>query len=82
MSTRGRPKNTEPSLRFAIVGRLHQEHDADIIAWLNAIPKGQRMNALKIALRNGGLELASSPENGDQDEVQGAANDILSNWEF
>ena len=47
MSRPGRPRNATPSVRFAIAGWLHPEYDADIIAWLNAIPKGERMNALK-----------------------------------
>jgi hypothetical protein len=82
MSQRGRPRNLQPSVRVAIIGRLHPEYDADIIAWLNAIPKGQRMNALKTALRSGGLGLEIVFESGEQHEVQTVADDILSHWEF
>jgi hypothetical protein len=53
MSRRGRPRNSQPSIHFAIAGWLHPEYDADIIAWLNAIPKGERMSALKAVLRSG-----------------------------
>ena len=82
MSQRGRPRQIQRSVRVTLSGWLHPEHDADILAWLNAIPKGQRMNALKTALRTGGLGLGSAAENGETDEVQAAAEDILSHWEF
>jgi hypothetical protein len=82
MSQRGRPRNPQPSVRVAIIGRLNPEYDADILAWLNAIPKGERMNAFKTVLRGGGLGLGLAIENGDQNEVQSAADDLLSNWEF
>ena len=82
MSQRGRPRNPTRSVHFAIAGWLHPEYDADIIAWLGAIPKGERMNALKRALRSGGLGQDASTENADQDAAQSAADDILSNWEF
>jgi len=82
MSQRGRPRNSQPSVRVTFSGWLHPEHDADIRAWLNAIPKGQRMNALKTALRNGGLGLGIAVENGKPDEAQAVADDILGHWEF
>ena len=82
MSQRGRPRQIQRSVRVTLSGWLHPEHDADILAWLNAIPKGQRMNALKTALRNGGLGPGSAADNGETDEVQAAADDILSHWEF
>jgi hypothetical protein len=81
MSQRGRPKNTQRSIHIAIAGWLHPEYDADILAWLNAIPKGERMNALKIALRSGGLEQENSPPDDQPDESQ-AADALLANWEF
>ena len=82
MAQRGRPKNTQPSVRIMFSGWLHPEHDADILTWSNAIPKGQRMNALKTALRNGGLGLGQSLVPGELDEVQSAADDLLANWEY
>ena len=84
MSQRGRPRNSQPSIRVAIAGRLHPEYDADILAWLDAIPKGQRMNALKIALRSGGMTLDQSyqSDKSDEDHAKHAADDILSHWEF
>jgi len=82
MSRRGRPRNAQPSVRITLSGWLHPEYDADILAWLNTIPKGQRMNALKTALRSGGLGQEKSIDSSQQDESQSAANDILSNWEF
>ena len=82
MSQRGRPRNSQPSIRVAIAGRLNPEYDADILAWINAIPKGQRMSALKTALRNGGLAMGLSYQSDKPDEVQTAADDILSHWEY
>ena len=81
MSRRGRPRNATPSIHFAIAGWLHPEYDADIIAWLNAIPKGERMNALKTALRSGGLHPAISSDNGEPEQAQLTAEEILGNWE-
>lgn len=81
MSARGRPRNPTRSVRVAIIGRLHPERDADILAWLDAIPKGQRMQAFKTALRTGGLGLGSTVQ-GAQDEAQATAQDILGHWEF
>ncbi len=80
MSQRGRPRKLQRSVRVTLSGWLHPEYDADILAWLNAIPKGQRMNALKTALRNGGL--LGSEADGELDEARAAAEGILSHWEF
>jgi hypothetical protein len=82
MSQRGRPKNTQRSVRITLSGWLHPEYDADIIAWLNAIPKGQRMNAFKTTLRNGGLGLEQNFVLDETDEAQLVAADLLANWEF
>ncbi len=82
MSRRGRPRNSQPSIHFAIAGWLHPEYDADIIAWLNAIPKGERMSALKAALRNGGLGPGTKSDNGELNHAHSAAEDILNHWEF
>lgn len=82
MSQRGRPRNAQPSIRVAIAGWLHPEYDADILAWLNAIPKGQRMNALKTVLRSGGLGQEQNTASTLPDESQNAANALLAHWEF
>lgn len=82
MGQRGRPKNPERSVRITLSGRLHPEYDADILAWLNAIPIGQRMNALKTALRSGGLGQAPSLSSSQPDESQTAAEALLANWDF
>jgi len=80
MSRRGRPQNTHPSVHLAISGWLHPEYDADIIAWYRAISKGERMKALKTALRSGGLDLET--ETSATDQAQTSADEILSHWEF
>jgi hypothetical protein len=82
MKAPGRPKNAQRSVHLAIAGWLNPEYDADLIAWLESIPKGQRMQALKTALRSGGLGANKDSERDSQDEIQSAADNILSNWEF
>jgi len=82
MSQRGRPRNALPSIRVAIAGWLNPEYDADILAWLNSIPKGQPMNALKTVLRSGGLGQEQNTASTLPDESQNAANALLAHWEF
>ncbi len=82
MSQRGRPRNALPSIRVAIAGWLNPEYDSDILAWLNSIPKGQRMNALKTVLRSGGLGQEQNTASTLPDESQNAANALLAHWEF
>jgi len=78
---RGRKPKTIRSVRIVLSGWLHPEFDADILAWLASIPKGQRMNALKTALRSGGMLKQTSPVE-PEDDTRQAANEILGNWEF
>jgi hypothetical protein len=78
---RGRKPNAIPSVRIVISGWLQPEFDADILAWLASIPKGQRVNAFKTALRSGGM-LQSPILTKPEDDSQQAANEILGNWEF
>jgi hypothetical protein len=78
---RGRKPKTIRSVRIVLSGWLHPEFDADILAWLASIPKGQRMNTLKTALRSGGMLKQTSPVE-PEDDTRQAANEILGNWEF
>ena len=78
---RGRKPNAIPSVRIVISGWLQPEFDADILAWLASIPKGQRVNAFKTALRSGGMLQNAIPTK-PEDDSQQAANEILGNWEF
>ncbi len=82
MSPRGRPRNPIRSVRLVLTGWLHPEYDADIITWLKAIPRGQRMNAFKTAIRSGCPPLEAVDDNDGQADIQAAADSILSNWEF
>jgi len=79
---RGRPRNPTRSVRLVLTGWLHPEYDADIIAWLDAIPLGQRINAFKLAVRSGGLGLKPADADNNQADIQAAADSILGNWEF
>ena len=78
---RGRTPNAIRSVRIVLSGWLHPEFDADILAWLASIPKGQRMNAFKTALRSGATLKHTSPVELEDDAKQ-VANEILGNWEF
>ena len=78
---RGRKPNVVRSVRVVLSGWLHPQYDVDILTWLASIPKGQRMNAFKTALRSGGMMMSSSPLVKDED-AQEAAEEILGNWEF
>ncbi len=78
---RGRTPNAVRTVRVVLSGWLHPEFDADILDWLRSIPKGQRMNAFKTALRSGGMMTHSAPASNTEDAQQ-AAEDILGNWEF
>ena len=78
---RGRIPNAVRTVRVVLSGWLHPEFDADILDWLRGIPKGQRMNAFKTALRSCGMMTHSVPASNTEDAQQ-AAEDILGNWEF
>jgi hypothetical protein len=82
MSRPGHPRNATPSIHFAIAGWLHPEYDADILAWLNAIPKGERIAALKTALRRGGLKLGTGSNNGESEQAQSTVEELLGHWEY
>ena len=77
---RGRTPNAIRSVRISLTGWLQPEFDADILAWLASIPKGQRMNAFKAALRSGCMsERKTLPLTEDAEQ---AAEEILGHWEF
>lgn len=78
---RGRTPNAIRSVRIVLSGWLHPEFDADILLWLASIPKGQRMNAFKSALRSGGLGQGKTEVSVTED-AQRAAEEILGHWEF
>jgi hypothetical protein len=78
---RGRRLNAIRSVRISLTGWLNPEFDADILAWLESIPKGQRMNALRTALRSGGMLHSNLPIEPEDDTLQ-IADEILGNWEF
>jgi hypothetical protein len=82
MKKRGRRPNAIPSVRMVLSGWLHPEFDADILAWLASIPKGQRMSSLKTALRSGGIMTQTNIQLEPADDTQQVANEILGNWEY
>ncbi len=76
----GRPPRG--SVRIEITMRLDPELDADLIEWLRSIPVGQRVKALKRALRSGGVALGAALDEQDDREAQEAAENILEAFNF
>ena len=80
MAKRGRPrKNT---VRFVISLRLDPNEDAEFLAWLLSIPKGQRPAALKRLFYLGREALIESEDTGDDRELDEAVDNVLGAWEF
>jgi hypothetical protein len=75
---RGRPQGN--SIRFDFTLRLDPDLDGDLLAWLQNLPKRERVKALKRALRSGGVNL-SADESNDVDALD-AAESILGAWDF
>lgn len=74
---RGRPRRG--SVRFVLTLWLDPERDADLLAWLAGLPKGERMQAFKQALRSGGMRSPTMTADDDQ-EALAAAEEILNAW--
>ncbi|MEP0807625.1 MAG: hypothetical protein HRF47_19275 [Chloroflexota bacterium] len=76
---RGRPRRE--SVEIIIHLRLDPDLDADLLSWLQSIPRGERVKSLKRALRNGGVGTTTMDDEDDLD-VQEAADNILGTWDF
>ncbi len=75
---RGRPrKNT---VRIDVTFRLDPELDAEFLAWLQSLPRGERPARLKRLFYMGRNALDVADE-GDH-EAEEAAENILGAWEF
>jgi len=61
---------------------LDPDLDADLLGWLQSIPKGERVKALKRALRSGGVGMSVILDEQDDLEAQEAADNILGAWNF
>jgi len=70
------------SVKIVITLRLDPDLDADLLAWLSSIPKGERVKALKRALRSGGVTTASTDASEDNGEADEAADNILNAWNY
>jgi hypothetical protein len=79
MGQRGRPPLDYTPIVIQIGDfHLHPIEDADLIALLRPVPRGQRVKAIKAALRSGGTR----PPNADglaaaDDDLTTAAGDFL-----
>lgn len=73
----GRPRKFGQRRIFRLTLRLWEGEDDDLIAFFEALPPGQRVNALKVALRNGhtlnsATETNDLPTEDDLDDLMGA----------
>ena len=56
---------------------LHPIEDADLIALLRSVPRGQRIKAIKAALRSGGLPTSADGLPTADDDLTTAAGEFL-----
>ena len=74
---RGRPASTAPAWECHIHLRLRAGEDDDLIAFLSNLPSRRRAQALKVALRSGGMQTGQIVDNCIDDELASAADDYL-----
>ena len=56
---------------------MHPIEDADLIALLRPVPRGQRVKAIKAALRSGGLPTSANGLPTADDDLTTAAGEFL-----
>lgn len=74
---RGRPASTTPAWECHIHLRLRMGEDDDLIAFLSSLPLRRRAQALKVALRSGGMQPSQIVDETLDDELAAAADDFL-----
>ena len=74
---RGRPVSTTPVVECHIHLRLRQGEDDDLIQFLAALPNGRRAQALKAALRSGGMQTGPLVVDTVDDELLASIDDFL-----
>ena len=79
MARRGRPPLDYTPIVIQIGDfHLHPIEDADLIALLRPVPRGQRVKAIKAAIRSGGARLQNTDELPTaDDELTTAAGEFL-----
>ena len=74
---RGRPKASTENWECQIHLRLRVGEDDDLIEFLSALPDRRRAQAIKAALRSGGMHLATIADESLDDELAAAADEFL-----
>ena len=78
MGRRGRPPLDYTPVVIQIGDfHLHPSDDADLIALLRPVPRGQRIKAIKAALRSGGLPTSADEKPTADDDLTTAAGEFL-----
>lgn len=77
-----RGRRRRGSIKIVLTLRLDPELDADLLEWLRTLPRGERVRALKRALRHGGGLNIENADIRDDQEAQEAAENILETWNF
>jgi len=75
--SRGRPLSATPSWECQIHLRLRLGEDDDLIAFLESIPPRRRVQAIKSALRSGGMGFRQLEANNAEAELQAAVDEFL-----
>lgn len=73
----GRPRKTGKGRIFRLTLRLWEGEDDDLIDFLNAYPRGQRVSALKVALRGGQLLTPKLDDLPDEDDLDDLMDELL-----
>lgn len=78
MGRRGRPPLDYTPVVIQVGDfHLHPIDDADLIALLRPVPRGQRVKAIKAALRSGGLPTSADGLPTADDDLTTAAGEFL-----
>jgi hypothetical protein len=81
---KGRPKDTVPSIRLRLEGRVKPGVDPEVdklLAWLNSLPPRTRFPAVIARLIGGGLIQELDVDNDEQIKAQiEAAQQIMANF--
>ncbi|MBP7692252.1 MAG: hypothetical protein KA764_10060 [Anaerolineales bacterium] len=74
---RGRPRLEKGAVLVRLNLRLRPGEDDDLIAFLTGTPARRRVQAVKIALRAGGLAAHSAAVDGDDSALAAALDGLL-----
>jgi hypothetical protein len=73
----GRPRETAEEVEFMLHLRLRRGRDDDLIDFFGSFPRRQRVPALKMALRAGGLTTVTSEDVASEEDLDDALDALL-----